>query len=77
MSYIKLIDSTLTNHFKLYVQQSPLSDEANEKMKKVFYALVVESLIHAIVCRRPYIIYVVGVVSRFLTNLRKEHWAAV
>ncbi|PKI65278.1 hypothetical protein CRG98_014316 [Punica granatum] len=29
------------------------------------------------VCTRPYIAHYVGVVSRFLSNPRKEHWNAV
>ena len=35
------------------------------------------SLIYAMVCTRPDIAHSVGVVSRFLSNPGKEHWAAV
>jgi hypothetical protein len=46
-------------------------------MKKVPYASAMGSLMYAMVCTRPDIAHAVGVVSRFLSNLGKEHWAAV
>jgi ATP-binding cassette subfamily B (MDR/TAP) protein 1 len=44
-----------------------------KKMKKVTYASTVGCLIYAIVCRRPDIAHIVGVVSLLLFNLGKEH----
>ena len=46
-------------------------------MMKVPYASAVGSLMYAMVCTRPDIGYVVGVVSRFMSNPSKEHWNAV
>ncbi|XP_071921747.1 disease resistance protein At4g27190-like [Coffea arabica] len=46
-------------------------------MKKVPYASAVSSLMYAMVCTRPDIADVVGVVSRYLSNPGKEHWNAV
>lgn len=46
-------------------------------MKGVPYTSAVGSLMYAMVCTRPDIAHVVGVVSRFLSNLGKEHWAAI
>ncbi|KAG9449468.1 hypothetical protein H6P81_009433 [Aristolochia fimbriata] len=46
-------------------------------MEKISYSSAVGSLMYAMVCTRPDIAFVVGVVSRFLANLSKEHWAAV
>ena len=46
-------------------------------MKNVSYASAVGSLMYAMVCTRPDIAHAVGVVSRFLSNPGKEHWAAV
>ena len=42
-------------------------------MMKVPYASAIGSLMYAMVCTRPDIGYVVGVVSRFMSNLDKEH----
>ncbi|PNX96549.1 putative gag/pol polyprotein, partial [Trifolium pratense] len=46
-------------------------------MNKVSYASAVGSLMYAMVCTRADITHVVGVISRFLANPRKEHWNAV
>ena len=46
-------------------------------MTKVPYASVVGSLMFVMVCTRPYIGYVVGVVSRYMSNPGREHWPAV
>jgi len=44
-----------------------------EDMKNVPYKSAVGSLAYAMVCTRPNIAHVVGVVSRFLAILGKEH----
>ena len=43
----------------------------------MLYALAVGSLMYVMVCMRPDIVHAIGVVSRFLSNSGKEHWAAV
>jgi len=71
------VSSPLAGHLKLSSKQSPTSEKENEEMKKVPYALVVGSLMYDMVCTRLDIAHAVGVVSWFLSNLGKEHWAAV
>ena len=46
-------------------------------MSKVPYSFGVSNFMYAMVCTMPDITHIVGVVSRFLSNLGKEHWAAV
>ena len=46
-------------------------------MSKVPYASTVGSLMYAMVCTRPDIAHVVGVLSRYMNNPRKEHWMVV
>ena len=46
-------------------------------MSKVPYSLAVGSLMYAMLCTRPYIAHAVGVVSRYMNNLGKEHWKAI
>ena len=46
-------------------------------MNKIPYASVVGSLMHAMVCTRSDIAYVVEVVNRFTGNPDKEHWVPV
>ncbi|XP_033517529.2 secreted RxLR effector protein 161-like [Nicotiana tomentosiformis] len=57
--------------------QSSKSDEEIEKMKVVPYASAMGSLMYAMLCTRPDICFVVGVVSRFQSNPGGEHWTAV
>jgi len=41
------------------------------------YSSAVGSLMHFMVCTRPDLSYAVSVVSRYMHNLGKDHWAAV
>ena len=68
---------SLASHFKLSSKQCPLSDEERNEMKKVPYASAVGSLMYVMVCTRPDIAHVVGMVSQFLSNPGKEHWSVV
>jgi hypothetical protein len=77
VSKVKPVSSPLAGHLNISSKQSPTSKKENEEMKKVSYASPVGSLMYAMVCTRPDIAHVVGVVSRFLSNPSKEHWAIV
>uniref|UniRef100_A0A3Q7IIL0 Reverse transcriptase Ty1/copia-type domain-containing protein n=1 Tax=Solanum lycopersicum TaxID=4081 RepID=A0A3Q7IIL0_SOLLC len=77
MDKAKVVSTPLAMHFKLSTKQCPSSDDEKEDMKKVPYASAVGSLIYAMVCTRPDIAHVVGVVSRFLSNTGREHWNVV
>ena len=46
-------------------------------MAKVPYASIIGSLMYAMVCTRPDIAHVVGVVSRYMSNPGKQHWEAM
>ena len=46
-------------------------------MKEVPYTLVVGILMYIILCTRPNIYYVVGMVDRYQSNPGSEHWIAV
>jgi len=67
----------LALHFKLSSRQAPSNDKEKDDMQHVPYASAVGSLMYAMVCTRPDIAHVVGVVSRFLFNPGIEHWKAV
>ena len=45
-------------------------------MSSVPYASVVGSLMYAMVCTRPDIAHAVGVLSRYMSKPRNEHWTA-
>jgi hypothetical protein len=46
-------------------------------MSRVTYSSAVGILMYAMVCTRQYIAHAVGVMSRYMNNLGKEHWEAV
>ena len=48
-----------------------------DHMSKVPYASAIGSLMYAMVCTRPDIAHVVGVVSRFMSRPGKQHWEVV
>ncbi|KAF3661587.1 hypothetical protein FXO38_11598 [Capsicum annuum] len=77
MDKAKVVSTPLAMHFKLSMKQCPSSDDEKEDIKKVPYTSVVGSLMYSMVCTRSDIAHIVGVVSRFLFNLRKEHWNVV
>eukprot|EP00253_Pinus_taeda_P006949 PITA_06949 len=62
---------------KLSVEQCPKTQEEEEDMSRVPYASAVSSLMHVMVCTRPDIAHAVGVLSRFMSKPRKEHWTTV
>ncbi|GKV40824.1 hypothetical protein SLEP1_g48425 [Rubroshorea leprosula] len=77
MSKAKPMGTPLAGHFKLSTEQCPTSKEEAKYMKNVPYTSAVGSLMYAMVCTRPDIAHAVGVVSKFLSNPGKQHWAAV
>nr|GEY89651.1 retrovirus-related Pol polyprotein from transposon TNT 1-94 [Tanacetum cinerariifolium] len=68
MDKAKVVSSPLTPNFKLTDKDCPSSKKNIEKMDRVPYASTVGSLMYAMVCTRPDLAHVVGVVSRFMSN---------
>lgn len=77
MKDAKPIKTPLANYFKLSKDQSPKTDDEKDFMAKLSYASAIGSLIYVIVCTRLGIVYAVGAVSRFMSNLGKQHWEAI
>ena len=67
----------LDSHFKLSSSLCPSSVEEKDYMFHVPYANSVGCLMYATVCTRLDISHAVGVVSKCMENLGKEHWNAV
>jgi hypothetical protein len=73
----KLVSTPLASHFKLTNEICPKTQEEIEYMSRVPYSSAVGILMYVMVCTRPDIPHLVGVVSRYMNNLSKEHWEAV
>ena len=46
-------------------------------MRGIPYASIVESLVYAMMCTKPDIYFVLGMVSRYQSEPVEEHWIAV
>ena len=77
MNEAKPVSTLLDSHFKLSKEQSPKTEEERDDISKVPYASAIGSLMYVMVCTRPDIAHVVGVVSRFMSRPGKQHWEAV
>eukprot|EP00253_Pinus_taeda_P029820 PITA_29820 len=55
----------------------PKTQEEEEDMSYVPYASAVGSLMYVMVCTRPEIAHELGVLSRFMSKLGKEHWTTM
>ena len=73
MENAKVVSAPLPGHLKFTKEMCPKTQEEEDKMSKVPYALVVGSLMYAMVCTRSDIAHVVGVVSRYMGHVRIEH----
>jgi hypothetical protein len=73
----KLVSTPLAIHFKLNNEMCPKTHEKIKYMSRVPYSSAVDILMYVMVCTRPDITHAVGVVSRYMKNLGKQHWKAV
>jgi phosphoribosyl-AMP cyclohydrolase len=69
--------SCIHQRVKLSVDQCPKTHEEEEDMSRVPYASAIGSLMYAMVCTRPDIAHAMGVLSRYMSKLGKEHWTIV
>ena len=54
-------------------EQCPKTPQEEDDMRRIPYASVVDSLMYAMLCTRPDICYVVGIVSRYQSNPGMGH----
>lgn len=77
MQNCKPIDTPITKNDALSLDMCPKTQEEKDYMARVPYASAIGSLMYAMMCTRPDICYVVGLVSRFQSNPGLAHWKAV
>ena len=77
MNEAKLVSTPLGSHFNLSKERSSKTEEKRDHTSKVPYASAIGSLVYAMVGTRPDIAHAVGVVSRFMSRPRKQHWEAI
>jgi len=77
MQDCKPICTPLPLNFKLSSNMSPSNEADRMEMSRVPYASTVGSFMYDVICTRPDIAQAVGMISRFLADLGKEHWNVV
>jgi hypothetical protein len=77
MQNAKPISTPFSIHFKLTKEMCPKTQEDIEYMSRVPYSSAIGSLMYAMVCPRPDISHVMGVVNSYMNNPGKEHWETV
>src|SRR4051812_13531903 len=69
-------DTPVAKGDKFSLKQCPKSDLEIKEMQKIPYASAVESPMYAQVCTRPDLAFIVGMLSRYLSNPGVDHWRA-
>ena len=67
----------LLSHIKITKDHCPVNNIGKAEMAKILYASAVGSLMYAMLCTSPNLAHSVRVISRFLSNPGKSHWATV
>ena len=67
----------MRHEIALSKEMSPKTSKEVNSMRKIHYALVLESLMYAILCTRSDICYSVRIVSRYQSNPGLKHWESV
>ena len=65
------------NEVSISQDQCPKKTEEKDHMKAIPYASMVGSLMYVMLCTRPDICFVVGMMSRYQSNPYMEHWTMV
>src|SRR3954463_9347066 len=76
MSKAKPIDTPVIKNHGLSLNDCPKTPANKAKMASVPYASAIGSLMYAMVCTRPDLLYVMGLLSRFQSDPRIPHWNA-
>ena len=69
-------DTPVAKGDKFNLSQCPKNNFEIQEMQWIPYASAIGSLIYAQVCTRPDIAYIVGMLGRYLSNPKKDHWIA-
>ena len=51
--------------------------EVREHMSRILYVSTVGSIMYAMLCTRPDVVYSLGVISRYQSDPREVHWKVV
>jgi hypothetical protein len=73
----KFIDIPIVKDECLSLRMCPKTLDEKTQMEKVLYSSAVGSLMYVMMCTRPDISFVVGMMSRYQANSGQSHWKTV
>lgn len=73
----KVSNTSFASHFKLSKVDNTKSDEEKAYMSSNLNANIIGGLMYAMIYKRPNFAYPLSVLSRYMANLRKDHWEAL
>ncbi|XP_060974304.1 secreted RxLR effector protein 161-like [Cannabis sativa] len=73
----KITKQPMTNQYILSKDQCPKTQAEKEEMSEVPYSNAVGSIMYLMVCTRPDLAYSISVLSKYMSNLGREHWKAM
>jgi Reverse transcriptase (RNA-dependent DNA polymerase) len=77
MQECKYIDTHIAKGEGLSLRMCPKTPDEKTKMEKVPYSSTVSSLMYAMMCTKPDISFIVGMMSRYQANSGVSHWKVV
>ena len=66
----------LASHFILSKLQFPVNDFEILEMEDIPYSNAVGTIMFSMISIRPDLVYSISLLSRYMSNMRKEHWNA-
>lgn len=77
MHLCKLVCTPLASHFQLSEKSCPETDREKNDMANVSYRMAIGSVMYSMISTRPDIAYSISLLSRFMSNPGRDHWAAL
>ena len=77
MENAKEVTVPLRGHFKLSADQCPSTEQEMEDMLSVPYSSAIGSIMYIMICTRPNLTHSISLLSKYMSNLGKEHWEAL
>ena len=76
MKNYKLGDAPIVKRDKFSLSQCLKNDYKEKKMQKIPYVSAIRRLMYAQVCMQPNILYIIGMLGKYLSNPRVDHQKA-
>lgn len=77
MYLCKPVITPLASHFKLSDKTCPKTENEKRDMANIPYRMAIASVMYSMISTRPDIAFSISLLSRFMSNPGRDHWAAL